>query len=141
MALLQHDVRNAIRVGRTDSRIDCKAARHSDGDRGAVLAHLEAELREPRRRSSADCSSTAIAVRANKRRFDNLLQQLDCRVYMRNSFFTSLLATCLLEERLRRASEPRRATLTPTGGDGGRLTPLAWPRVTMPLARNTAPLR
>ena len=59
-----------------DVRIDCKAAKHSDGDRGAVLAHLEAELREPRRRSSADCSSAAIAARANKRRFVNLLQQL-----------------------------------------------------------------
>src|ERR1044071_6927190 len=59
-----------------DVRIDCKAAKHSDGDRGAVLAHLEAELREPRRRSSMDCSSAAIAARANKRRFVNLLQQL-----------------------------------------------------------------
>src|ERR1043166_5031499 len=59
-----------------DVRIDCKAAKHSDGDRGAVLAHLEAELREPRRPSSVDCSSAATAARANKRRFVNLLQQL-----------------------------------------------------------------
>jgi len=59
-----------------DVRIDCKAAKHSDGDRGAVLAHLEADLREPRRRSSADCSSAATAARANKRRFVNLLQRL-----------------------------------------------------------------
>jgi len=59
-----------------DVRIDCKAAKHSDGDRGAVLAHLEAELREPRRRSSVDCSSSPLGLRANKRRFVNLLQQL-----------------------------------------------------------------
>src|ERR1051326_8073775 len=59
-----------------DVRIDCKAAKHSDGDRGAVLAHLEAELREPRRRSSADCASRPLGLRANKRRFVNLLQQL-----------------------------------------------------------------
>ena len=59
-----------------DVRIHCKAAKHSDGDRGAVLAHFEAELREPRRRTSVDYSSAAIAARANKRRFVNLLQQL-----------------------------------------------------------------
>jgi hypothetical protein len=59
-----------------DCRIDCKAAKHSDGDRGAVLAHLEAELREPRRPSRVDCSSAATAARANKRRFVNLLQLL-----------------------------------------------------------------
>jgi len=59
-----------------DVRIDCKAAKHSDGDRGAVLAYLEADLREPRRQPSVDCSSAAIAARANKRRFVNLLQQL-----------------------------------------------------------------
>jgi len=64
-------------IGRAnDVRIDCKAAKHSDGDRGAILAYLEADLREPRRRSSADCSSAATAARANKRRFVNLLQQL-----------------------------------------------------------------
>src|ERR1051325_3327831 len=61
-------------------RIDCKAASHSDGDRGAVLAYLEAELREPRRRSSVDCSSRPTGRRANKRRFGNLLQELDCPV-------------------------------------------------------------
>ena len=59
-----------------DVRIDCKAAKHSDGDRGAVLAHLEAELREPRRPPSVDCSSRPTGRRANKRRFVNLLQQL-----------------------------------------------------------------
>jgi hypothetical protein len=59
-----------------DCRINCKAAKHSDGDRGAVLAHLEAELREPRRRSSVDCSSAAVAARANMRRFVNFLQLL-----------------------------------------------------------------
>src|ERR1041384_8083150 len=59
-----------------DVRIDCKAAKHSDGDRGAVLAHLEAELREPRRPPSVDCSSAPLGARANKRRFVNLLQQL-----------------------------------------------------------------
>ena len=59
-----------------DVRIDCKAAKHGDGDRGAVLAYLEADLRELRRRSSVDCSSAAIAARANKHRFVNLLQQL-----------------------------------------------------------------
>ena len=67
-----------------DVRIDCKAAKHSDGDRGAVLAHLEAELREPRRRSSVDCSSRPTGRRANKRRFVNLLQQLDCCVCANN---------------------------------------------------------
>src|ERR1700747_967284 len=59
-----------------DVRIDCKAAKHSDGDRGAVLAYLEADLREPRRPPSMDCSSAPIGARANKRRFVNLLQQL-----------------------------------------------------------------
>src|SRR5690349_3172 len=59
-----------------DCRINCKAASHSDGDRGAVLAYLEADLRELRRRSSVDCSRRAIARRANKRRFVNFLQLL-----------------------------------------------------------------
>src|ERR1043165_3202223 len=59
-----------------DVRIDCKAAKHSDGDRGAVLAYLEAELREPRRPPSVDCSSRPTGRRANKRRVVNLLQQL-----------------------------------------------------------------
>ena len=62
-----------------DVRIEGKAAKHSDGDRGAVLAHLEAELREPRRQSSVDCSSRPTGRRANKRRFVNLLQQLGGR--------------------------------------------------------------
>jgi len=62
-----------------DVRIDCKAAKHSDGDRGAVLAYLVADLRGPRRRSSADCSSRPLGLRANKRRFVNLLQQLGAR--------------------------------------------------------------
>jgi len=71
-----------------DVRIDCKAAKHSDGDRGAVLAHLEAELRKPRRQPSVDCSSAAIAARANKRRFVNLLQQLGARLRFANYRFS-----------------------------------------------------
>jgi len=59
-----------------DVRIDCKAAEHSDGDRGAVLAPNRdgrAGTAPPR---SADCSSGPLGPRANKRRFVNLLQQL-----------------------------------------------------------------
>src|ERR1051326_1013185 len=67
-----------------DVRIDCKAAKHSDGARGAVLAHLEEELREPRRPPSADCSSGPLGPRANKRRFVNLLQQLARGSYSRS---------------------------------------------------------
>jgi hypothetical protein len=59
-----------------DCRIDCKAAKHSDADRGTPPAHLEAELRAACRPSSVDCSSAATAARANKRRFVNLLQLL-----------------------------------------------------------------
>jgi len=40
-------------------------------------------VREPRRPPSVDCSSAAIAARANKRRFVNLLQQLAGGIYRR----------------------------------------------------------
>jgi len=66
-----------------DVRIDCKAAKHSDGDRGtppADLVHRTAGGVPPR---SADCSSAATAARANKRRFVNLLQQLGGGVLQR----------------------------------------------------------
>src|ERR1051326_8464301 len=59
-----------------DVRIDCKAAKHSDGDGGtppADLVHRTAGGVPP---ASADCSSGPIGPRANKRRFGNLLQQL-----------------------------------------------------------------
>ena len=44
------------------------------------LPILSTELRAACRPSSADCSSAAIAARANKRRFVNLLQQLGADV-------------------------------------------------------------
>jgi hypothetical protein len=65
-----------LRRRANDVRIDCKAAKHSDGDRGtppADLAHRTAGGVPP---ASADCTSAATAARANKRRFVNLLQQL-----------------------------------------------------------------
>src|ERR1051326_2896206 len=65
-----------LRRRANDVRIDCKAAKHSDGDRGtppADLAHRTAGGVPP---ASADCSSSPIGLRANKRRFVNLLQQL-----------------------------------------------------------------
>ena|ERR1051326_1533369 len=73
----RRDCRDRIIVGRpNDVRIDCKAAKHSDGDRGTPPADLDTELRAACRPPSVDCSSAAIAARANKRRFVNLLQQL-----------------------------------------------------------------
>src|ERR1051326_5933917 len=80
----RRDCRDRIIVGRpNDVRIDCKAAKHSDGDRGTPPADLDTELRAACRPSSVDCSSAATAARANKRRFVNLLQQLAGGIYRR----------------------------------------------------------
>jgi len=67
-----------MRCGRrpNDVRIDCKAAKHGDGDRGAVLAPNRDGRAGTAPPTSTDCSSAATAARANKRRFVNLLQQL-----------------------------------------------------------------
>src|SRR5690349_5249027 len=59
-----------------DVRIDCKAAKHSDGDRGTPLADLVHRTAGGVPPASADCSSSPIGLRANKRRFVNLSQQL-----------------------------------------------------------------
>jgi len=59
-----------------DVRIDCKAAKHSDEDRGALCAPTREWPRRKRAAPERDCSSAPIGARANKRRFVNLLQQL-----------------------------------------------------------------
>jgi hypothetical protein len=59
-----------------DVRIDCKAAKHSDGDRGTPPADLGHRTAGGVPTASADCSSRPTGRRANKRRFVNLLQQL-----------------------------------------------------------------
>jgi len=77
-----------------DVRIDCKAAKHSDGDRGAPVApNTRMEMRAARRHPSADCSSAAIAARANKRRFVNLLQQLGGAVSSPNDSIVFIVAS------------------------------------------------
>src|ERR1051326_2776312 len=84
----RRDCRDPIIVGvPNDVRIDCKAASHSDEDRGTPPADLDTELRAACRPSSVDCSSAATAARANKRRFVNLLQQLGVpRITLRKGF-------------------------------------------------------
>jgi len=69
-----------------DVRIDCKAAKHSDADRGAVLAPNRDGRAGAAPPTSADCSSSPIGLRANKRRFVNLLQQLGGAPQLRLAF-------------------------------------------------------
>src|SRR4051812_31331579 len=60
-----------------DCRIDCKTATDSDGDGGAPpCSVLRLEMRAACRPSSGDGASRPLGRRANKRRFDNLLQRL-----------------------------------------------------------------
>ena len=56
-------------------RINCKAASHSDGDRGTLPApYCRMDLRAACRPSSVDCPSRPLGRRANMRRFVNFLQ-------------------------------------------------------------------